>query len=675
MITEETLEKLIISFIDKFDIQKKVGFRYTIIKLFRENEDKDMNKIILEQLIEDNKKYINTRVYEEAFIPATNVDLTKDNNNLSLSVPDIIRKQAPSEGNVLVDVYKNISVTNTTTKPGTPPAVNTTPITEVTPTKSNVNINNIAIPTLDGFTPDKSSADMLVGGLNTGINVIDNTVNNTVSSLNTVGTTIKTAVTNFNNNDAPQSTVDNYALIEQKSDTRKTVDLSVQNATPYYIDNTLKQFNGGGVLNVNSIVSGAIGILNTVSELSNSFFDMDEVIELTTMSYNNMTNGGSLFKGKGPFGFNIKQGTGKPGIKIKTSSDGGATFKTTSFLTPEFGGYHRGEIGYLYVRPFQNKIAINPFNIPFQMNAKINENEVQANYASEQFLNRVGEIMTFTGTSSLKLSLETSYTVLSDGSNNKGNNVAYSEWMHKWTPEYVKSIENAYRSLVFSTYYEGIDNPSGTAGGLGGFLKPPIIRILMTTNSSALGEGKIASYPNAKWTLQKDTFKTVDKVTTGEEANWDKDSLDNDYASTLYRLKNDTTIESKYTWRKAFVATGVSITTEDDVGINGSLNQYYTGFKVNLTMTEVTENYLDCIPDFASYYAAFVGDLKAEAQHVYTESDSATSQWALEDQAEIDRANAVASEIAARAALATPTSYYTPTEGGISSGTAAGKTY
>ena len=496
--------------------------------------------------------------------------------------------------------------------------------------KENTEVANLElIPTLDKAKIITQNTDKITNPLNTGVAVIDGVGDGLTGAVNSLLDYGEQISNGFSNSSTPKGLVDNYALYEKKSDIKKTVDLSTINTIPYVIDDTIKQFQSGSALN--SIISGVIGTVSNVAELAGSFYDADEVLQMATTNYNQITSGGKLFSGDGIFGYNPTVGGNRPQIKIKKKTEDGKGYKTESFGVPEIKDLeNRNDIGFLYVRPFKNKIPVNPFNIPFQTNPKISEDTIQANYASEQFLNRVGDIKTFINTSGQTLSLETSYMILSDETDiaaslnsSKRNNRVYSNWMEQWTPSYVQSIENAYRSLVYSTFYQGLDDTSKentSSGGLWGVLKPPSVRIIMSSNGIASFSNELYSYPKARWTYQ-----------ASDKTNYYSEESITKYNSTLKRLKADETIEDSYKWNKTFVVTGVQISRDDDAVMNKASDGklHYTGFKVNITLSEITENYLDCIPDFASYYNSFAGDLETGHQTAlgrsYTGSTSQNS--------------------------------------------------
>lgn len=480
------------------------------------------------------------------------------------------------------------------------------------------------IPTLDDAKIIVSNIDTIENPLSTGIDIVDGLGNSLASGVQSVLNYGSQISNGFSGVTTPQAIIDNYAIYEKKSDIKKTVALGTINAIPYNIDNTIKQFQSGSALN--SIISGVIGTVNNIAELAGSFYDANEVLELVSVSYNQIANGGKLFSGDGFFGFNPTIGGARPQIKIKKKTEDGKDYKTMSFGVPELNGLAgRNESGYLYVRPFQNQIPVFPFRIPFQMSPKINEDTIQANYASEQFLNRVGEIKSYINTSSQTVSIETSYLVLSDGNKAdayKRNNTQYSSWMDVWTQDYVQSIENAYRSLVYPTYYSGINNPVKRETVVSGFLKPPSVRILMADVSNSSLDNELYNYPQKKYVYNSegDNFSYDSTNSIGVFSN-------NDFTSTLKRLSVDETISQNYKWNKCFVVTGVNITREDDVLVSKTSSGAYTynGFKVNVTLSEITENYLDVIPDFTSYYNSYAGALDIQRTSPASSSTPNTS--------------------------------------------------
>lgn len=541
-------------------------------------------------LLEENKRYLSNK---NKTIPVESIALEKESIELKDSTQDINAKikkdtvvRTNNNSTTKLDPYKETLDLN---------------LKYITLKKEETGIDNLElIPTLDEVKIPTQNIDKLSNPINTGIAVLDGIGDGLTGSVNSIMDYTNQISNGFDSSETPKGLIDNYALYEKKSDIKKSIDFSTINAIPYVIDDTIKQFQSGSALN--SIISGVIGTVNTIDELAGSFYDAGEVLELATTNYNQITSGGKMFSGDGFFGHNPTIGGNRPQIKIKKKIGDGKSYQTEQFGVPEIKNINsRENLGFLYVRPFMNKIPVLPFTIPFQTNPKISEDTIQANYAAEQFLNRVGDIKTFINTSAQTLSLETNYIILSDNEDTesyKRNNVQYSNWMEKWTPKYIQSIENAYRSLVYSTFYQNI-NDENVGRKFWGTLKPPTIRIIMTADGTAVLNNQLYSYPKAKWVydVSSDTFS----------ANESSDK----YKSSLKRLKEDSSLSLEYKWHKTFVVTGVQISREDDGFMNkNSDNTFnYNGFKVNLTLAEVTENYLDCIPDFASYYNSFSGDL------------------------------------------------------------------
>lgn len=552
------------------------------------------NKVI--DLLEENKRFLTNK---NKTISVENKTLDKESIELKTSTEDInnkIKKDSSSKTEDIIstklDPYKETIDLN---------------LKYVSQSKTEKSITNLElIPTLSKAKIPTQNTDEISNPLNTGIAVLDGVGDGLTGAINSLNDYTNQISNGFSNSSTPQGLIDNYALYEKKSDIKKSVDFSTINAIPYVIDDTIKQFQSGSALN--SIISGVIGTVTTIDELVGSFYDAEEVLELATVNYNQISSGGKLFSGDGIFGYNPTIGGSRPQIKIKKKTKDGKNYETEQFGVPEINNLSsRENIGFLYVRPFMNKIPVYPFNIPFQTNPKINEDTIQANYAAEQFLNRVGDIKTFINTSAQTLSLETNYIILSDDSDTdslstlyKRNNTTYSNWMEKWTPSYVQSIENAYRSLVYSTFYQNINGEAKQIDQFWGVLKPPTVRIIMSSDRTAVFSNELYSYPKAKWIYDSSSDTFSYNEFTG-----------NKYKSSLKRLKEDSTLDIGYKWHKTFVITGVQINREDDGHIHRDVNGAYSynGFKVNITLAEVTENYLDCIPDFASYYNSFVGDL------------------------------------------------------------------
>ncbi len=549
-------------------------------------------------LLEENKRYLSNK---NKTIPVESIALEKESIELKDSTQDINAK-------IKKDTVVRTNNNNSTTKLDPYKETLDLNLKYITLKKEETGIDNLElIPTLDEVKIPTQNIDKLSNPINTGIAVLDGMGDGLTGAANSIMDYTNQISNGFDSSETPKGLIDNYALYEKKSDIKKTIDFSTINAIPYVIDDTIKQFQSGSALN--SIISGVIGTVNTIDELAGNFYDAEEVLELATTNYNQITSGGKMFSGDGFFGYNPTIGGNRPQIKIKKKIGDGKSYQTEQFGVPEIKNINsRENLGFLYVRPFMNKIPVLPFTIPFQTNPKISEDTIQANYAAEQFLNRVGDIKTFINTSAQTLSLETNYIILSDNEDTesyKRNNVQYSNWMDKWTPKYIQSIENAYRSLVYSTFYQNINDENNGGNQFWGTLKPPTIRIIMTANGTAVLNNQLFSYPKAKWVynVSEDTFS----------ANEDTDK----YNSSLKRLKEDSSLNDEYKWHKTFVVTGVQISREDDGFMNkNSDNTFsYNGFKVNLTLAEVTENYLDCIPDFTSYYNSFSGDLRYKEKY------------------------------------------------------------
>lgn len=222
------------------------------------------------------------------------------------------------------------------------------------------------------------------------------------------------------------------------------------------------------------------------------------------------------------------------------------------------------DLGYVYVMPFST--TYKAFSIPFQFNPNASEGGAQAKYTSTSFIARVGELQTYINTSALtSVSLTTSYLVLTDGSvghngNGKDESSVMYSWENKYTYDFVSTIENMYRSLIYPAFKE-----ESTSGKSFEYVKPPVVRICVGGAAS-----KMFSYPK--------------KITTK--------GVEGDEPSAF----------------RNFVVTGVTINKDAQtipyIYVDGGLTDTM-GFEVNLTMVEVSRNYLDVLPDFNDYYETF----------------------------------------------------------------------
>jgi hypothetical protein len=238
-----------------------------------------------------------------------------------------------------------------------------------------------------------------------------------------------------------------------------------------------------------------------------------------------------------------------------------------------------GELGFLYVRPVTvNSSTYPPIKIPFEFNPKITESGLQAKYNAISFLSRIGDIQNFIGVSPLTLSFSTEYEVLADSS----AVVGYRDyWVDYFTEEIIEKIEMAYRSLIMPNFIQ--ENNRVT------YIKPPVIKIL---------------------------FGDYEKIKDGDDLvlDYNKGQYEYSYPNDKGRIyeKNLLLASQKgigMRFHKMFVATNLTIVKDEEKRIIYTKNgiHKYSGFSVDMTLVEVTENYMDIIPDYKVYYESFKG--------------------------------------------------------------------
>lgn len=291
-------------------------------------------------------------------------------------------------------------------------------------------------------------------------------------------------------------------------------------------------------------------------------------------------------------------------------------------------------LGYLYIRPFydyhtdktEEKKGFRFFDIPFEFNPEISESATTANYASETLLGRLGQFHIFTGTQLPTLNITLTYIalapdVLSDEDIDKmGKQYSTDSWQYFWSNNKIEEIELKLRSLVFADYVSGDY-----------LIKPPLVELHLEND---LGQdmdkiGDLFKYPNGIKDLEGDKGKVLSNNVGGNYLA---------YSTALHNTPNGTIDSNRY---KKYIVTSVQIdkvAQDADLifpslygrkytpGIGKSNPMYhlttgadnekgaqgyagYTrkkGFKATLQLTEVTENFLDLVPDFKAYYDAWM---------------------------------------------------------------------
>ena len=201
-------------------------------------------------------------------------------------------------------------------------------------------------------------------------------------------------------------------------------------------------------------------------------------------------------------------------------------------------------LGYMLIQPVVPNDKYPVFKIDFEFNPKISEGSIRANYSALSILNRIGDLQTYTGTSSVTPQLDLKYRVLSSD-NTKG-----ISWMSKWTLEYIQKIELALRSLVVPSLMD--NNERST--------RPPIIRVNLGSYSN------IFQFPNMLHGGQRYRYFVASSV-----------DIDKNYDNGFY------------------------FGEETDFG-------YYArdtmGFDAKISLIEVKRSYFTRYPSFNDYYDA-----------------------------------------------------------------------
>lgn len=288
-------------------------------------------------------------------------------------------------------------------------------------------------------------------------------------------------------------------------------------------------------------------------------------------------------------------------------------------------------IGQIYVTPFYNIRGFDCNSIPFEFRPEISEGGMTAKYQAEALLNRIGDMMVYTGTSISTLTLTTTYIALAPQRPNideMSSQFNVNAWEYYWTPDRIDAIEWQLRSLVLPVINDGSNS---------NFLKPPIVQIMLGGKDEIPTVGTLYKYP----ATSSDSLRSYIRISDNNGKQfWKKyvvtsvqiDKLDQDilsypslygYSSTRREGQEDDGIAANvYPLDKNGNLQGVNSTTSSSVDSNGTPqsgeneNNEQTpanlgfpelrrrGFKATLQLTEVTENFLDIVPDYAAYVKA-----------------------------------------------------------------------
>lgn len=273
-------------------------------------------------------------------------------------------------------------------------------------------------------------------------------------------------------------------------------------------------------------------------------------------------------------------------------------------------------LGSIYIRPYYDVEAepsdnnLGLMNIPFEFTPSISESAAVASYSTEQLLGRLGSFNVFTGTSLQTLSVELQYIALApdnlDAYDEKffSRQYATDAWMYYWTSNRIEAVELKLRSLVLANYVHGDY-----------IVKPPLVELHLTNEGSQADLiGDLYKYPAG---------------VTGEGSTL-TGSVDSKYLKYSAALHGGS--GSRY---KKYVVTSVQIDKISDADFDypslygrlysseysDNMNPAYhlatggnraynpgsrrRGFRASLQLQEVTENFIDLVPDFHAYYEAW----------------------------------------------------------------------
>lgn len=340
-----------------------------------------------------------------------------------------------------------------------------------------------------------------------------------------------------------------------------------------------------------NVVSG--GSLYNYTEISNDFFYWDKSDDLYT-NYNLSNEEAQLI------------------TLIKNRNTYNKTLGYI-YIRPYYGGYVLGER-----RATENGLGV--FDIPFEFTPSIQEGATQANYQQETLLGRLGQFNIFTGTNLSTLSVELQYMALApdelDSQEKQKMNKEWGTdaWQYYWTNNRIEAIEMKLRSLVFADYV--------TSDYL---IKPPLVEIHLENSKGRFDTvGDLYKYPigDPGGTQVGGNYLKYTTAINGSNNNRYKKYIVNSvqidkisdsdiiYPSLYGRVYDSEASSSNpmYHVRNAISDKPNTNANNSAYGFSGYARK--KGFKATLSLTEVTENFLDLVPDFKAYFNAWTAKEK-----------------------------------------------------------------
>lgn len=325
----------------------------------------------------------------------------------------------------------------------------------------------------------------------------------------------------------------------------------------------------------------------------------------------------------------------KPGLKtglnagLKRFSDVQSRLDFLKNIIKDRNSFVRG-IGRLYVEPYYNENGFVNFSIPFEFNPNITEGSYEAKYNETQLMNKILPIRSYISTSGGTLQIETTYMALAPDitTDDAMSRISPTDlWMLDWTNEQIEKVELQLRSLVMPNVVSE------------SFVRPPIVQVRMESSEAEMS--KIFTISDE----EKGEDRYGDNLSAEAEGDLYKYPKDPKNRSNVYlQVTNSLDSQTRY---KRYIVTNVSISPLESYGVSytipsmngsvkyenskgftkawedvsnpggrttGQIGPTYSyrrnGFKVSLTLSETTKNFIDLVPDFKAYYDAWNSNQK-----------------------------------------------------------------
>ena len=338
-----------------------------------------------------------------------------------------------------------------------------------------------------------------------------------------------------------------------------------------------------------NVVSG--GSLYNYTEISNDFFYWDKSDDLYT-------------------NYNLSNEEAKLITLIKNRNTYNKTLGYI-YIRPYYGGYALGG-----KRATENGLGV--FDIPFEFTPSIQESATQASYQQETLLGRLGQFNIFTGTNLSTLSVELQYMALApdelDSQEKQKMNKEWGTdaWQYYWTNNRIEAIEMKLRSLVFADYV--------TSDYL---IKPPLVEIHLENSKGRFDTvGDLYKYPigDPGGTQVGGNYLKYTTAINGSNNNRYKKYIVNSVqidkisdSDIIYPSLYGRVYDSEASSSNPMYHVRNAISDKSNANANTNNNSAYgfsgyarkKGFKATLSLTEVTENFLDLVPDFKAYFNAW----------------------------------------------------------------------